>query len=153
MMWQAWIRLQWHVIWACPCQQNGRSQEYRKNSLKVACHYTRDMGYSGNATVQRGTHLTRLVLHAILSDSGPIRACHYNRDNPLSTYTVTVLLPLPSPPGSFTILFCFRDRPIFKFQLLQPTLHLPSTFRPSTVHPVDQVTATVNKGTVIVAWK
>ena len=33
-----------------------------------------------------GTHsLTRLVLHAILSESGPIRACHYTRDNTLVT--------------------------------------------------------------------
>ena len=38
-----------------------------------------------------GTHsLTRLVLHAILSESGPIRACHYNRDNPLVTYSGTL---------------------------------------------------------------
>ena len=35
-----------------------------------------------------GTHyLTRLVLHAILSESGPIRACHFTRDNPLVTYS------------------------------------------------------------------
>ena len=32
-----------------------------------------------------GTHiLTRLVLHATLSESGPIRACSYTRDNPSS---------------------------------------------------------------------
>ena len=31
--------------------------------------------------------LTLLVLHAILSISGPIRSCHYTRDNPLVTYS------------------------------------------------------------------
>jgi len=35
-----------------------------------------------------GTHLlTRLVQHATLSESGPIRACSYTRDNPLVTYS------------------------------------------------------------------
>ena len=34
------------------------------------------------------THfLTRFLEHTILSESGPIRACSYTRDNPLVTYS------------------------------------------------------------------
>ena len=60
---------------------------YRKTHLKWHCHYNPCPGYSGMPQYN-GTHsLTRLVLHAILSESGPIRACHYTRDNPLVTYS------------------------------------------------------------------
>ena len=68
-----------------------RCHVYRKNSLKVACHYTRYMVLKDNATVWTyfghisGTHLlTRLVQHATLGESGPTRACSYTRDNPWS---------------------------------------------------------------------
>ena len=58
-----------------------------KTHLKWHCHSIPWPGYSGLPQCS-GTHLlTRLVLHAILSESGPKRACHYTRDNPLFTYS------------------------------------------------------------------
>ena len=70
-----------------------------KTHLKWHCHYNPCPGYSGMPQYN-GTHsLTRLVLHAILSESGPIRACHYTRDNPLVTYSGTLETPLPMRPA------------------------------------------------------
>ena len=43
--------------------------------------------------------LTRLVQHATLSESGPIKACSYTRDNPLVTYNGTMKTPKPVTPA------------------------------------------------------
>ena len=63
------------------------------NTNTVKTHLKRHAPIPGTGVIvampqYNGTHsLTRLVLHAILSESGPIRACHYTRDNPLVTYS------------------------------------------------------------------
>ena len=56
----------------------------RVNSLKVACHYTQNMGNKGNVTVKRDTSFDSLIT-AFNSESVPLRACSYTRDNPLVT--------------------------------------------------------------------
>ena len=62
----------------------------KKNENAVKTHLKWHATIPGTGVIvampqYNGTHsLTRLVLHAILSESGPIRACHYTRDNPWS---------------------------------------------------------------------
>ena len=43
--------------------------------------------------------LTSLLHHATLSESGPIRACSYIRDNTLVTYSGTLKTPIPRRPA------------------------------------------------------